>query len=828
MLELNDAPGERATLFVDVLLPLPISGTYTYRVPASMQAMIIIGKRVTVQFGKSRIYTGVVYATSLHPPLLYEAKYILDVLDEYPIVTSLQLKLWEWMAAYYLCSPGEVMQAALPAALKLASETKIVLLQEGFIDKASLSDKEFLIVDALSIQPELKVSDICKLLGQKSVFPLLKGLFEKGVIHISEEVTERYKPRLKTFLILGNEYLDPDNLKALFSILERSPKQLSALMGYLKLSREGKEVSKAQLLEVSDCGNAAIRTLLDKEVFRREERAVSRLYSGEGVEEEPGGFTLSPQQQQALTDVEAGFGEKDTVLLHGVTSSGKTLVYVRLISEMIRAGKTCLYLLPEIALTTQVIERLRVYFGGNIGIYHSKFSDNERAETWYKVLKGEYKVILGARSAVLLPFGDLGLIIVDEEHDPSYKQFDPAPRYHARDTAIYLAGMHGAKVLLGSATPSIESYHNARSGRYGLAELGERFGKASFPDIGIVSIPEELKRKTMQSHFTSVLVQEIGAALQEKQQVILFQNRRGHTSFLLCKTCGYTPKCINCDVSLTYHRSTDRLHCHYCGYKQETPPVCPVCGSAEIIQKGFGTEKIEDDLALLFPEARIDRLDFDSTRTKNSFQKILANLGERKTDVLVGTQMITKGLDFDHITLIGIVNADSLLNYPDFRAYERSYQLLSQVAGRAGRREKKGKVLIQAYDTRHRVLRQVIAHDYTGMYLDELEERKKFGYPPFTRLIRLDVKHKGIDDSTRAANRLASELRSRFGSRIIGPEPPLIAKVRNYYIQSIMIKAKRPDDSIVKIKQALEEALIRFAADKENKGTLIRIDVDPY
>ncbi|WP_423147970.1 replication restart helicase PriA [Rubrolithibacter danxiaensis] len=826
MLELNEGLGQRQTLFVEVILPLAISKTYTYRVPASLNEQVQIGKRVIVQFGKSKIYTAIICSVSENPPALYEAKYIIEVLDEYPIVNHLQLKLWEWISDYYMCNAGEVMQAAMPAALKLASETKIILLPQHEFSKQELTDKEYLIVDALEIQPELKVSDISKLLGQKTVFPVLKGLFDKGIIHISEEISERYKPRYKSFIQLSDFYNDPVNKKHLFDELGRAPKQLEALLAYIKLSRNNPKISKAEILEESNCGDAAINALIKKGVFIKEDIQVSRLLSLEQENSEE--FELNKVQQEVFDSINQQFSDKDVVLLHGVTASGKTQIYIRLIEQAIQSGRNVLYLLPEIALTTHIIERLRKHFGSSIGIYHSKFNDNERAEVWNKVLKDEYKVILGVRSSIFLPFNNLGLIIVDEEHESSYKQFDPAPRYHARDSAIYMASLHKAKVLLGSATPSLESYSNAVAGKYGFAEVLTRFGSARLPQIEVVNIEEETKRKTIQYNFTSVLVKEITDALAKKEQVILFQNRRGYTPFLLCRTCGFSPKCINCDVSLTYHKSTGKLHCHYCGYKQEVISVCPACGSTHIEQKGYGTEKIEDDLSFIFPDAKIGRLDFDATRSKNSFQKILGDFEEKKIDVLVGTQMVAKGLDFNDVTVIGIINADSLLNYPDFRAFERSFQLLAQVAGRAGRRDKAGKVIIQAYNSKHRILDQVIRNDYQEFFQTEMAERKNFQYPPFYRLIQLDVKHKDFVRLNAIADKLAVELRQLFGDRILGPEAPLISKIRNYFIKTVIIKVERSGVSIQKIKQALREALLKFESDKAQKGVLIQIDVDPY
>ncbi|WP_374164919.1 primosomal protein N' [Arcticibacter sp. MXS-1] len=826
MLELNAEHQERATLFVDVILPLAISKTYTYRIPNALKDQVGVGRRVVVQFGKSRVYTAIVAAISNKPPELYEAKYVIDVLDENRIVNESQLRLWEWMASYYMCQQGEVMQAALPSALKLASETKVILLQDAVYDKQELNDKEFLIIDALEIQPELKISDITKLLGQKSVFRLLKSLFDKGIVHISEEIVERYKPKQKSFISLNPFYDEGENRKALFQLLERSRKQLDALLAYIQLSRAGAPVGKKELVEASGCGESAIRSLVEKDIFVLESRNVSRLNDQDGDLGRE--FMLNEEQQGAVESIRQQFDQKDVVLLHGVTSSGKTQLYVRLIEEVIGTGRQVLYLLPEIALTTQIIERLRKYFGSRIGIYHSRLGDNERVEVWGKVLKGEYSIVLGARSSVFLPFSDLGLIVVDEEHEVSYKQFDPAPRYHARDTAIYLASLHQAKVLLGSATPSMESYYNARSGKYGLAELTQRFGESSLPEIKVVSITEETTKKTIQSHFTSVLLDEIKLALQRKEQVILFQNRRGYTPMLVCRTCGYIPQCIHCDVSLTFHKSTGKLHCHYCGYKQDTVPVCPACGSTHIEQKGFGTEKIEDDLQFIFPDSRIARMDLDTTRSKNSFQRILNDFEERRIDILVGTQIVAKGLDFDHVTLIGIVNADSLLNYPDFRAFERSFQLLSQVAGRAGRREKRGTVIIQSHSVNHRVIEQVIRHDYADLFNMEMSDRKNFNYPPLCRMIRLDIKHKDAMALSISADRLGNELKKVFGSRVLGPEEPLVSRIRNLYIKTIYIKIEKEGMSVTKVKDFLRTTLLNFETDKQNKGTFVQIDVDPY
>jgi primosomal protein N' (replication factor Y) len=823
MLEFAEAEyTDRETLFVEVILPLAIAKNYTYRVPYEMNDAVAIGKRAVVQFGKSKLYTAIIISIGTKPPAKYEAKYLVEILDDRPVVTGNQLNFWNWLADYYICNIGEVMSAALPSALKLASETKIMLNKEFEVDRTTLHDKEFLIVEALDIQPELTVSDIVKLLGQKQVMPILKLLFEKNIIHISEEVSERYKPRKRTFITLNPFYHDQENLKELFGILEKkAPKQADAVLAYIKLSRQQKTVSKNELIEESGAGAASIKALLEKDVFVAEDKNVSRLYYEE--EEIVNGFELSLQQQEALTSIKTQFIEKEVVLLHGVTSSGKTQLYIQLMEAMIQTGRQVLYLLPEIALTTHIIERLRMYFGADIGVYHSRFNDNERVEVWQKVLNNEYKVVLGARSSVFLPFHDLGLIIVDEEHETSYKQFDPAPRYNARDAAIFLANLHSGKVLLGSATPSFESYYNARTNKYGFTELTERFG-----GVELVSIAEETKKKTIQSHFTSVLIADVQQALENKEQVILFQNRRGYAPVLMCKICAYTPKCINCDVSLTYHKSSGKLHCHYCGYKEDSPAICPACGSTHLEYKGFGTEKIEDELSLILPDARIARMDLDTTRSRNSLQTILNNLEEKKIDILVGTQMVAKGLDFAAVSVIGIINADSLLKFPDYRANERSYQMLAQVSGRAGRRGKQGKVVIQTYDVNHRVIKQVIENDYQDLYFTEMAERKSFKYPPFYRLINLDIKHKNPEIVYRQAEYLAGELRKHFGDRVIGPQAPLVSRIRNYYIQSILLKFEKDVISINKAKAIIRDTITQFQTTKLSKGSVIQPDVDPY
>jgi len=815
---------ERETLFVEVVLPLSLSINYTYRVPFELNDSVVVGKRVVVQFGKHKIYTALIKNIVNEPPAVYEAKYIIDVIDEQPVITRKQFEFWDWIVSYYLCNEGDVMAAALPTGLKLASET-ILVLKDELPTTLELTEKEELIVTVLHKQQRISIDDVIGLLGQKTVYPIINSLIAKEVLYVAEEVIEKYRPLLKSYISLNPFYKEEENLKQLFAVLEKAPKQLDALLSYLKLAKSETSIPKQLLLEESGSGQAAFKSLIDKDIFNVEKRQVSRL--NDAKDEFEINFTLSNAQQSAFDEIDAQFMSKDVVLLHGVTASGKTQLYIKLIEKAIVEGGQVLFLLPEIALTTQIVERIKRYFGDKIGVYHSKFNDNERVEIWNKVLNGTYQVVLGARSAIFLPFKTLKLIVVDEEHESSYKQHEPAPRYQARDAAVFLAHLHQAKVILGSATPSIESYYNATTEKYGLVSLNERFGGVQLPLQEVVSIAEETKRKKMTSYFTSVLIDDMSVALENKEQIILFQNRRGYATILICATCGYAPKCVNCDVSLTFHKTSGKLHCHYCGYHQNSINICPACGSVHIEQKGFGTERIEEELSLIFPDVKIARLDLDSTRTKNAMQQLIADFQDKKTQILIGTQMVAKGLDFDNVSLIGVINADSLLNYPDFRAFERSYQLLAQVAGRAGRRDKQGKVCIQAYDDSHRIIKQVIANDYEEMYRDEMDERKQFNYPPYTRLIFINVKHKDANVLNFASQSLATALRSQLGSRILGPEQPLIARIRNYYIKQIIIKTEK-SVAIQKVKAILKDTVKEFNAQKDFKSVIIQIDVDPY
>ena len=817
---------DRTTYFVEVILPLAIQRTYTYRVPRDQEQLIEPGRRVIVQFGKNRIYSALIYKVTQRAPERYEAKYIIDVMDDKPILTSAQFKLWEWMASYYMCSLGEVMQAALPAVLKLASETKISKGDASEFDRSDLHDKEFLILEALDLVPELKVSDVVKLLGQKTVFPILKSMFDKGLILISEELTPKFKPRKQVLISLHPEFDDEEGKRLLLDSLNRAPKQQDAIIAYLQLRKSTEKITKKALMEASGCSSQIIASLVAKEILLESEEVVSRI-GGEDVALNPD-FALNPAQEAAWTALKDSFTEKDVTLLHGVTASGKTQLYIRLIEDYLQTGRQALYLLPEIALTAQMTERLRLHFGSKLAVYHSRFNDQERAEIWNKVLNREVQVIIGARSSVFLPFNSLGLVVVDEEHESSFKQFDPAPRYHARDTAVFLAHLHGAKVVLGSATPALESYYNAQSGKYGLVNLQQRFGDTLLPEIEVVDIKEEARKENMFTYFSATLLKAMEEAVAQKKQVILFQNRRGHTPLSQCKTCGYTAKCVHCDVSLTYHKSSRQLHCHYCGYAEQPLQICPACGSTHIESKGFGTQRLEEELEMLMPQYRIGRLDFDSARGKHGFEKVLTAFDEQEFDVLIGTQMVAKGLDFGNVSVIGIIQADSLIHYPDFRAYERAFSLLAQVAGRAGRRSERGRVIIQTYSPDHRVIRQVVSHDYLQMFDTEIHERKNFAYPPFYRLIRLDIRHRDQTVAQNGAKRLAEMLRQQLKERVLGPEQPLVARVRNQYIETILLKIERQGINMAKVKELIRQNIQYFSAEKVFKGVRVQVDVDPY
>jgi primosomal protein N' (replication factor Y) len=828
-----------STLFVDVIVPLPLQSLFTYRVPRNWDEYVHVGKRVVVPFGKNKLYTAIIYKIHDKPPLQYEAKYIENILDEQAIITAPQLKLWEWMASYYMCALGEVMNAAMPSGLKLSSETKIILNSE-FTDSENLSDKEYLIFEALKLKHVLSMQEVSEILELKHVHRVIKSMLDKSVIRVKEEIKEKFKPRTASYVKLNNVYLNDEQLlKEVFDQLEKkAPKQLEVLMAYIHHSKcfinNSNQLKKSVLTESIEGAEAAIKALCKKNILEVYEIEVGRLQQDDAAHIPQ--IVFSEDQQKAFDEIKNKFKEKDVVLLHGVTSSGKTEIYIRLIEETLQQGKQVLYLLPEIALTAQIINRLQKHFGKNVGVYHSKYNENERLEIWNNVLAQKYnsryanqepyKVILGARSAIFLPYSNLGLVIIDEEHESSFKQYDPTPRYHARDAALVLASIHKAKTLLGSATPAIETYFNTQNNKYGLVELFKRYGNIQMPEILIADIKDNTRKKKMRGIFTELLYQSIQEALEQKKQIILFQNRRGYAPIYQCQTCGWIPMCKSCDVSLTYHKHQHKLICHYCGYNETVPKKCAACGSNDIRMKGFGTERIEDEINILFPNAKVARLDLDTSKSKNAHKQIINELEEQRIDILVGTQMVTKGLDFDNVALVGILNADSLLNYPDFRSFERSFQLMAQVAGRAGRKNKRGKVIIQTWQPQHQIIQQVVANNYLGMYTTELQQRLEFKYPPYYKLIQLTLKHKEIEPLNDASKFLADKLKEKFGKRVLGPEFPVVARIKNFYLKNILIKIER-EASFSKAKSIIHELMDDFYTHSEFKSVKIFADVDP-
>jgi len=814
---------ESFATFVDVILPLYVPKLYTYRVADEITDQIELGKRVSVQFGKSKVYSAIIANVHSIPPKDYTAKYILSILDDEPIIFIQQLKFWKWISEYYLCNMGDVMQAALPAMLKLQSASKIIANPE-FDAATPLDDKEFLIIEALSVQHELTVENIQQILNLKNVLPYIKSLVIKEAIIINEDIKNKYKEKLVVCIKLTNTYeKNEENVKLLFDLLEKKEKQLTALLSYLHLKQQKPVVLKADLLKKENISASAIQTLVKNGVFEEYEIAVDRiLFDKHKIET----FELNNDQHIALSQINKHFETTDVVLLKGVTSSGKTHIYVRLIEQALNEGKQVLYLLPEIAITSQIIHRIRKYFGEKCVAFHNRIGDNERVEIWNKVKSNEIKIVIGARSAIFLPFANLGLTIVDEEHETTFKQNEPAPRYHARDSAVVLSKIYNAKLVLGSATPSFESYFNAKKGLFGLVNLNSRHGEIELPKIITANIAEEKKAKTIQGNFTSILVNEIKQTLAKNEQVILFQNRRGYSPIYECDNCQWLPKCQNCDISLTYHKFIDSLKCHYCGFTQKLPDVCSACGSNTLSFKGFGTEKIEDELAILFPTARVSRFDQDTTKSKNGHETIIKDFAEHKFDIMIGTQMVTKGLDFDNVTLVGVINADQLLFFPDFRANERAFQLIEQVSGRGGRRNKQGRVVIQTSSPNHPVILSVIDHDFETLYNREIQDRAQFLFPPFERIIKINLRHKDYKYCEEAANLLHSLLNNTFGHNLLGPANPYVSRIRNYYIKEFLVKIDRGDKRLPSLKSHIKQQIAKLYENKIFNQLIVQIDVD--
>lgn len=813
------------TIYAEVVIPLALPKNYTWSIPFEMNERVKPGMRVEVVLGKQKKYAGIIKSLSEVGPTAFKPKPILNVLDDAPLVYVQQLRLWQWIASYYMCSEGEVMQAAIPANLKLSSESILIWNEQEDYDVSQLSDEEFLVTEALEMKKELRLQEVQQILDGSKVYPVIKRLIEKQICHIWEELKEKYQTKKQSFVTLHPSYVSEEKLSELLNNWGKAPKQMELLLSYLHLMKTEGEVTQPALLKKSNASASQLKGLVEKGILQINKRAIDRIPQID-VEHQLN-FTLSNAQAKALTEIEKSFQEKPVCLLHGITASGKTQIYIHLIEQYMQKGQQVLYLLPEIALTSQIIRRLQAHFGGSIGIYHSKFNANERVEIWNKVKNGTLKAVLGARSALFLPFKDLGLIIADEEHDPSYKQQEPAPRYHARDAAVYYASLFNAKVLLGSATPSLESYYNAVQGKYGLVNLSERFGAASLPSMEMVDIRKLHHNEDGKTVFTTGLLNAIQKTLDEKKQIILFQNRRGYSPYLLCETCGWIPHCTQCDVTLTYHKAKHKLTCHYCGSSYPVVQTCAACGSHHFIQKNFGTEKIEEQVISLFPDARIARMDYDTVKGKNDHDAMVKLFEQQRLDILVGTQMVVKGLDFEHVNLVGIIDADGILNFTDFRVNERAFQLMEQVSGRAGRKNSLGQVIIQVSNPHHPVLQFVSQHDFKQLYDFEIKNREIFQYPPFTRLIQVKFKHKDKQIAEEAANIVASTLKKQFGDAINGPAQPVVDRIRNQYIWEILIKMPKDPAIVKKCKVILEQQSIILLNHKRYRSVSMIPDVDP-
>lgn len=818
---------ERPTYFADILLPLPLPTTFTYCVPRELEGQLGFGQRVVVPFGNNKLYSGLVIEVHTRVPQFAHVKYIQDIIDTQPVITDLQWQLWDWIAHYYMATRGEVMAAALPSGLKLAGETKIVLHPLFNGDLSLLNEREVRVVEALTYRDKLSVSEIAKITEVQKVFPVIKNLVEKQVILTEEEIKRVYVPKKETFIVLTPQYqASQSDLLELISALPE--KQSNLILAFLMLFEKEKigGVPRQLLLETAGVSSSPLQTLIKKGVLMQEEREVSRLPQVE-AERTVADIQLSPLQQQKLDEIKESWKHFSVVLLHGITGSGKTELYIKLMDEVLAQGKQVLYLLPEIALTTQIVERLRTYFGERVGVYHSRFNEQERVEIWNRVLSegpDRFDLVLGARSSLLLPFRDLGLIVVDEEHDASYRQMDPAPRYHARDAAVMYAHFHQAKVLLGSATPSLESYYNVQIGKYGLVELLERYAESQLPEIWIQNMVLAKKQNQVEGVLSHFLIDLIREALEKKEQIILFQNRRGYSVRMLCNSCTTMPTCKYCDVTLTYHKKANLLKCHYCGYAIPVPESCPTCGSHDVEMKGFGTQLVEEQLQTLFPDATVARMDLDTTRNKNSYQRMIGEFERGAIDILVGTQMVTKGLDFDRVSLVGVLDADHLLSYPDFRAFERAFQTLSQVSGRAGRKEVPGKVVVQTHQPKHKALSYVVGNQYVEMYQQQIKERAEFKYPPIYRLIKITLKHANQELVDKGAAFLASLVRQQFQG-VLGPESPLVSKIQNLHLKDIYIKMNK-DGAVEHRKNRLNELITQFKTTQTFRSIQVVIYVD--
>lgn len=810
-------------MYAEVIIPLALPQNYTWSIPNSMQEGIMVGMRVEVMLGANKRYAGIIKKILADQPKTFNPKPIIGILDEVPIVYPSQLSLWEWMAEYYMCTEGEIMQAAIPSHLKISSESVFILNEDYLPDSTSLSDSEYIIAEALQIKKELSLSEIQKLLDKKSVYSIVNKLIQKKVCFIQETMKDKYKQKEEIYLHLHPQFKEESKLEQVLNEWSRAPKQLSLLLAFLHYYKTEGEVKQKSILEKAGASHAQLKSLIEKNILIAEKRKIDRLagiYASENIQKD----VLSKAQLDALHSIQEQLNQFPVCLLHGITGSGKTQIFVSLINEALKQNKQTLYMLPEIALTAQMIRRLKMYFGNEIAIYHSKFNPNERVEIWNKVKSGEIKVVLGARSALFLPYKNLGLVVIDEEHDPSYKQQEPAPRYQARDTAIYYANKMKAKVVLGSATPSVETYYNAEQHKYGYTYLNERFEKGALPSIELI---DTKKQMTGANILTPSLLSSIKKTMENNKQVILFQNRRGYAPYLICETCGWIPHCQHCDVTLTYHKLKNVLSCHYCGASYPLVNTCQACGKSQFKQKSFGTEQIEEKIHQAIPGITVARMDLDNIKGKNEHDHLIQQFEKKQIDILVGTQMVTKGLDFENVDLVGIVDADSLLNFNHYRVNERAFQMMEQVSGRAGRKNENGKVLIQVSQINHPIIQYLQKHDYFGFYQFEIKNRKHFAYPPFSRLMSILFKHVDNHIAEEAANHFLSVLPFEMQKTILGPAQPLINRIRNKYIWEICVKIAPQLKQLQIAKKQLQHYIRLIQAHPRYKAVQIIIDIDP-
>lgn len=822
---------DRKTYFVDVILPVPVPKLFTYRVPYELNDIIVEGQRIVVPFGKRNVLTGVIKKINETAPTEYEARLLLDVLEDTPAFNPQMLRFLDWIGSYYMANPGDVLNVALPSGLKVSSES-LVQLNPGFTKPENLASDEEVLINYLLEHEHIGYQEIPHLTGNKSINKLIKSLLNREAIILFDKIKERFSPKTSKFIRINPDLLNNNKeLQEVFDALEKKPKQQNVLLSYLKqvpvlenISLNQQGLKKNKLIQ-DGCSSSSIKTLEANNIIESFDIIESRFEENLPTQETS---PLSQDQEKALNEILESFEQKQITYLHGITGSGKTEIYIELIKQVLNDGQQVLLLVPEIALTTQLVIRLKKVLGSDVGVYHSRYSDNERVEVWQGVQRGRYKFVIGVRSSLFLPFDNLGLIIIDEEHETSYKQMDPSPRYHARDTALILAHIHHAKVIMGSGTPSIESYYYAKQGKYGLVTLTKRYGGSVLPNIVTADVAREQKKKTMKGHITGQLYSAIERTLKENKQVIIFQNRRGYAPYLNCTVCGWTPHCHNCDVSLTYHLYKNELRCHYCGHTEALPTICEDCGSTEIKTNHYGTEQLEESLQLLFPTKKVGRMDQDTTRGKFSFDKLIEDFSNNRIDILVGTQMVAKGLDFENVHLVGIFDIDRMIHFPDFRSAERTYNLATQVAGRAGRRTQQGEVVIQSFNPGQDLIKYIINQDYTAFYRDEIEERAVFGYPPFVRIIKLTVRHRDAKITADAATLLVEQLQKNISQhKIYGPIQPIISKVRNKYLYEIILKISKDEKHLNQVKISIWKSTQQIILHQNFKGVQVLYNVDP-